>query len=78
LVKGFVETELWQYVSKITAPTIYVLGGASPIVPAATAQRLKQTLPNCEVVTMPGLGHYPSEEDRAGFLIIVNRFLQRG
>jgi pimeloyl-ACP methyl ester carboxylesterase len=78
LVKGFVETELWQYVSKITAPVIYVLGGASPIVPAATAQRLRQTLPNCEVVTMPGLGHYPSEEDRPGFLAIVNRFLQRG
>jgi pimeloyl-ACP methyl ester carboxylesterase len=78
LVKGFVETELWQYVSKITAPTIYVLGGASPIVPAATAERLKQTLPNCEVVSMPGLGHYPSEEDRAGFLTIANRFLQRG
>jgi esterase len=78
LVKGFVETELWQYVSKITAPTIYVLGGASPIVPAATAQRLKQTLPNCDVVTMPGFGHYPSEEDRAGFLTIANRFLQRG
>jgi esterase len=78
LVKGFVETELWQYVSKIVAPTIYVLGGASPIVPAATAQRLKQTLPNCEVVIMPGLGHYPSEEDRAGFLTIVKRFLQRG
>jgi pimeloyl-ACP methyl ester carboxylesterase len=77
LVKGFVETELWQYVSKITAPTLYVLGGASPIVPAATAQRLKQTLPNCEVVTMPRLGHYPSEEDRPGFLTIVNRFLQR-
>ena len=78
LVKGFVETELWQYVSKITAPVIYVLGGASPIVPAATAQRLQRTLPKCEVVTMPGLGHYPSEEDRAGFLAIVNRFLQRG
>jgi pimeloyl-ACP methyl ester carboxylesterase len=78
LVKGFVETELWEYVGKITAPTIYVLGGASPIVPAETAQRLKQTLPNCEIVTMPGLGHYPSEEDRTGYLAIVNRFLQRG
>jgi pimeloyl-ACP methyl ester carboxylesterase len=50
----------------------------SPIAPAETAQRLKQTLPNCEIVTMPGLGHYPSEEDRVGFLTIVNRFLQRG
>ena len=78
LVKGFVETELWQYVSKIKSPTIYVLGGASPIVPVETQQRLKATLPNCEVVVMPGLGHYPNEEDTAGFLIIVNRFLRRG
>jgi len=77
LVKGFVETELWQYVGKITSPTLYVIGGASPIVPAETLARLKQTLPNCEIVTMPGLGHYPSDEDTAGFLTIVNRFLQR-
>jgi pimeloyl-ACP methyl ester carboxylesterase len=76
-VKGFVETELWQYVSKITAPTIYVLGGDSVIVPVETQARLKATLPNSEVVVMPSLGHYPSEEDTAGFLAIVNRFLKR-
>jgi hypothetical protein len=28
-------------------------------------------------VTMPGLGHYPNEEDTAGFLAILNRFLRR-
>jgi pimeloyl-ACP methyl ester carboxylesterase len=78
LVRGFIETELWQYVSRITAPAIYVIGGGSPILPAATQQRLKNTLPNCEVVVMPGLGHYPNEEDTAGFLAIVNRFLKRG
>lgn len=77
LVKGFVVTELWQDVRRITAPTIYVLGGASTIVPAETQQRLKQTLPHCEIVTMPGLGHYPDSEDTAGFLAIINRFLKR-
>ena len=35
LVKGFVETELWDSVSKITAPALYVIGGASRIVPPA-------------------------------------------
>jgi len=78
LVKGFVETELWQYVSKITSPTLFVIGGASPIVPAETQKRLSGTLRNCEVVVMPGLGHYPNEEDTTGFLTIVNRFLKRG
>ena len=77
LVKGFVVTELWEQISKITSPTLYVIGGASRIVPAATQERLKQTLPNVEIVTMPGLGHYPNEENTAGFLAIVNPFLKR-
>jgi esterase len=77
LVKGFVVTELWELISKITSPTLYVIGGASRIVPVATQERLKQTLPNVEIVTMPGLGHYPNEEDMPGFLSIVNRFLKR-
>ena len=77
LVKGFVSTELWAQVSRITSPTLYVIGGGSRIVPAETQQRLKQTLRDCEIVTMPGLGHYPNEEDTPGFLVILNKFLRR-
>jgi pimeloyl-ACP methyl ester carboxylesterase len=75
LVKGFVETELWDTVSKIRAPALYVIGGGSRIVPPETQERLKHTLPDCRVVVMPGLGHYPSEEDTAGFMKIVDPFL---
>jgi len=74
-VKGFLPTELWRYVGRITAPTLYILGGKSTIVPPATQQRLKETLPRCEIVVMPGLGHYPGVEDPPGFLAIVDRFL---
>jgi pimeloyl-ACP methyl ester carboxylesterase len=77
LVKGFVETELWDSVSKITAPALYVIGGGSNIVPPETQQRLKDTLRNCRVVVMPALGHYPDEEDADGFLAIVTPFLGR-
>jgi pimeloyl-ACP methyl ester carboxylesterase len=77
LVKGFLPTELWRYVNRITAPTLYVLGGKSTIVPPATQQRLKETLPRCEIVVMPGLGHYPGVEDPPGFLAIVDRFVTR-
>jgi pimeloyl-ACP methyl ester carboxylesterase len=76
LVKGFVVTELWQDVSRITAPVIYVIGGASTIVPAETQERLKKTLPRCQIVTMPGLGHYPDSEDPKGFMTILHRFLE--
>lgn len=77
LVKGFVPTELWSHVQRIKAPVIYILGGASTIVPADTQAQLKRRLPDCEIVTMPGLGHYPDQEDPPGFLAIADRFLSR-
>lgn len=77
LVKGFVETELWRYVRNIKAPILYVLGGRSTIVPPATQEELKKTLPQVRIVTMPGLGHYPSDEKPDEFVRIVNEFLSR-
>jgi pimeloyl-ACP methyl ester carboxylesterase len=77
LVKGFVPTDLWSSVRRITSPTIYILGGKSTIVPADTQQELKKALRDCEIVTMPGLGHYPDVEDPPGFLAIADRFLSR-
>jgi pimeloyl-ACP methyl ester carboxylesterase len=77
LVKGFVPTELWSHVQRIAAPVIYILGGASTIVPTETQALLKRRLADCEIVTMPGLGHYPDQEDPAGFLAIADRFLSR-
>ena len=74
--KGFVPTEIWRFVKTIRAPIVYVLGGASTIVPAQTQEELRRVLPQVEIVTMPGLGHYPNEEDREGFTAIVDRFLK--
>jgi pimeloyl-ACP methyl ester carboxylesterase len=76
LVKGFIETELWDSVRRITAPTLYVIGGGSRIVPPETREKLKNTLPNVRIVVMPDLGHYPDEEDTAGFMKIVQEFLK--
>ena len=75
---GFVPTEIWRYVRKIEAPIIYILGGASTIVPPETQDELKRALPQVQIVTMPGLGHYPSEEKPEEFLALVDRFLEQG
>ena len=75
IAKGFVPTELWRFVRQIKSPIIYVLGGRSTIVPAATQQQLKDTLPQVQIVTLPGLGHYPSEENAKDFLVVVDKFL---
>jgi esterase len=75
LAKGFVPTELWRFVSQIKCPTIYILGGASRIVPPETQQKLKETLPDVQIVVMPGLGHYPDQEATADFMPIIKAFL---
>jgi pimeloyl-ACP methyl ester carboxylesterase len=72
---GFVPTELWQFVSKIKSPIIYILGGRSTIVPARTQDELRKVLPQAEIVTIPGVGHYPSEENPVEFLAIADKFL---
>jgi pimeloyl-ACP methyl ester carboxylesterase len=77
ILKGFVPTELWTTVRKIKAPIIYILGGVSKIVPPETQAELKQALPQAEIVTMPGLGHYPSDEKPEEYLAIVDKFLER-
>jgi len=75
IADGFVPTELWRFVREIQSPIIYILGGRSTIVPAETQDQLRRTLPQVQIVTMPGLGHYPSEEKPEDFFEIVDRFL---
>jgi esterase len=75
IANGFVPTELWRFVREIKSPIIYVLGGRSTIVPAATQQELKRVLPQVQIVTLPGLGHYPSEENTKDFLEVVDKYL---
>lgn len=75
IAKGFVSTQLWEYVSRIQAPTLYVLGGNSTIVPEVTQEQLKATLPRVEVVTVPDAGHYPRLDAPEVYLAIVKAFL---
>jgi pimeloyl-ACP methyl ester carboxylesterase len=75
LVNGFVATDLWRFVKEIKAPTLYVLGGRSTIVPPETQEQLKKVLPRVTIITMPELGHYPSDEKPTEFAAIVDRFL---
>jgi pimeloyl-ACP methyl ester carboxylesterase len=72
---GFVPTELWRFVRQIKSPIIYVLGGRSTIVPTQTQEELRKTLPQAQIFTVPGVGHYPSEEKPSEFLAVVDKFL---
>jgi pimeloyl-ACP methyl ester carboxylesterase len=73
--KGASPTELWEYVKRIKAPTLYLLGANSRIVPPATQERLKATSSNIKIVTVPEAGHFPHEETPQVFVAIVAAFL---
>ena len=75
LSKGFVPTELWQHIRKISCPTIYILGGKSTIVPPETQDQLRKTIRGVEIVTVPDAGHYPDWEKPAETFAIMDRFL---
>ena len=73
---GFVPTELWRFVRQIKSPIIYVIGRPQHDRAGSKRRRnLRKTLPQAEIVTIPGVGHYPSEEKPAEFLAIVDKFL---
>jgi len=75
LVKGFVATDLWRFVRNIKSPILYIIGGRSNIVPVETQNELRKTLPNAQLITIPDVGHYPSDEKTDEVVTIVNRFL---
>jgi pimeloyl-ACP methyl ester carboxylesterase len=75
VAEGFVVTDLWRFVERISMPALYIIGGRSTIVPAETQERLKTTLPHVQVVTVADAGHYPSDEKTAETLAIVDAFL---
>jgi hypothetical protein len=56
---------------------LYVLGGKSTIVSKQTQEQLASTIPNCEIVVMPGIGHYPHLEAPAEYVALIEDFLRR-
>lgn len=78
ITRGFIPTELWRFIRRIKAPITYILGGTSKIVPPQTQEELKRILPQVQITSMSGLGHYPSDESPAEFLAVADRFLRSG
>jgi esterase len=74
VTKGLGPIELWDYIRKIKAPTLYIVGGRSTLVPRETQAQLR-ALPTIEVVTIPDAGHYPHEDTPELFLAVVKAFL---
>jgi pimeloyl-ACP methyl ester carboxylesterase len=61
----------------VQAPTLLMWGESDQMIPVANAADYRAALPHSTLVTLPGLGHLPHEEDPARALVPVRAFLQR-
>ncbi len=66
---------LRQLAPEIKAPTLLISGEKDRAVDPQSCKILQQQIPNCELITLPDLGHLPFEEDPEQFNQIVLEFL---
>ena len=74
-IRAGTDQEVSEFQLLIKTPTIYILGGASRIVPRELQKQLKETVPGVQIVVIPGLGHYPDQEATGDFVPIMPAFL---
>ena len=60
----------------IDAPVLLLWGAQDRLIPVANAQDYLAALPDARLVTLPGLGHVPQEEDAAASVVPVLEFLR--
>jgi pimeloyl-ACP methyl ester carboxylesterase len=59
--------------AQLTLPVTLVFGGRDPIVPAALAELLKQSIPKARVVTFDKAGHAPFIEAETDFNALLDQ-----
>jgi pimeloyl-ACP methyl ester carboxylesterase len=64
--------------ARVEAPTLLLWGETDAMIPVSNAQDYLRDMPHATLVRLPGLGHVPFEEDPAGSLPPVERFLAGG
>jgi pimeloyl-ACP methyl ester carboxylesterase len=74
VTQGLGPVDLWKYIKQIKAPTLYMVGARSNLVPRETQEQLK-AFPHFEVVTIPDAGHYPHLDTPGVWLAVVKAFL---
>jgi pimeloyl-ACP methyl ester carboxylesterase len=67
--------DAWPLLPRITAPTLIVRGGLSPVLTAEMAERLRASIPRSTLVTIPQAYHHLTLDRPAEFTAELGRFL---
>jgi len=73
--RDFVPMELWNYVQKVRAPFLLVLGSESSIVSPEQRDRMLQMIPDSEAAPIQGAGHIIVHDKPDEFERTVRNFL---
>jgi pimeloyl-ACP methyl ester carboxylesterase len=69
-----VQPEAWRTLAALPCPTLLIWGTDSDVLPQAQARRMVETVPQGELVAVPGTGHAPTLVEPAA-LGAIERFL---
>ncbi len=61
---------------KVQAPTLLLWGDQDGMIPFANSAEYLKAIPNVRLVSLPGIGHLPHEEDPVRSLVPVRAFLK--
>ena len=67
--------DAWPLLPKIAAPTLIVRGGLSPVLTAEMADRLRASIPQASLVTIPNAYHHLTLDAPADFRVALRHFL---
>ena len=66
----------WEILSKITCPTLYVIGGDSEMLTPPSIKRMLEVIPGSKAETVERAGHLVQGDNPSGFHAAVSPFLE--
>jgi len=77
MLRSSISVDLWPFVSKMTAPTLLLVGSESQTVSRAAVEKMQGLLKKLEVVTIEGATHLVPQDKPKDFEKAVKKFLRR-
>lgn len=75
LVLQYERPDAWDYLPRITVPTLITRGADSTLLTAPVAARMQQQIPDCRLVELPDGGHWAHLERPDAFLAAFEAFV---
>ncbi|MBK8986165.1 MAG: alpha/beta hydrolase [Chloroflexi bacterium] len=69
------QTDITDWLTAVTAPTLVLFGDSDPIVPPAQGERIAAGLPQSQKVVFSGVGHLPTSERTPEFRRVLADWL---